>query len=162
VTLQFTATSVALSNHWSGQSYGWADTTTGSYPTATVTGSSGEFRTNETFYAEFNLSGITNPFRSTPSGVLNSVGAAFKVTQTNNNANRAVIQNDGNLVVYDASNNVLWDTGVSQSGEPLAYIPNGTALNDVCGKRLSSCQARFGITAALPFGSFPGIGTLVS
>ena len=162
VTLQFTATSVALTNHWSGQSYGWTDTTTGSYPTATVTGSSGKFRTNETFYANFNLNGIINPFRGTPSGVLNSVGAAFKVTQTNNNANRAVIQNDGNLVVYDASNNVLWDTGVSQSGEPLAYIPNGTALNDVCGKRLSSCQARFGITAALPFGSFPGIGTLVS
>lgn len=30
---------------------------------------------------------------------------------------------------------------------------------DVCGKRLSSCKARFGETAALPFGSFPGIGT---
>ncbi len=30
---------------------------------------------------------------------------------------------------------------------------------DVCGKRLSSCQVRFGQTAALPFGSFPGIGT---
>ncbi len=30
---------------------------------------------------------------------------------------------------------------------------------DVCGKRLSSCQARFGVTAELPFGSFPGIGT---
>ena len=29
---------------------------------------------------------------------------------------------------------------------------------DVCGKRLSSCKARFGATAELPFGSFPGIG----
>jgi len=30
--------------------------------------------------------------------------------------------------------------------------------NDVCGKRLTSCEARFGVNAALPFGSFPGIG----
>lgn len=34
-----------------------------------------------------------------------------------------------------------------------------TAGQDVCGKRLSSCQARFGATNELPFGSFPGIGT---
>lgn len=31
--------------------------------------------------------------------------------------------------------------------------------SDVCGKRLSSCQARFGTAAQLPFGSFPGVGT---
>jgi len=29
---------------------------------------------------------------------------------------------------------------------------------DVCGKRLSSCKLRFGATAELPFGSFPGAG----
>lgn len=29
---------------------------------------------------------------------------------------------------------------------------------DVCGKRLSSCKARFGQTAELPFGSFPSAG----
>ena len=34
-----------------------------------------------------------------------------------------------------------------------------TLANDVCGKRLSSCKARFGSTAQLPFGSFPGVGT---
>jgi lambda family phage minor tail protein L len=37
--------------------------------------------------------------------------------------------------------------------------PVATAGADVCGKRLSSCRARFGATAELPFGSFPGIGT---
>jgi lambda family phage minor tail protein L len=35
----------------------------------------------------------------------------------------------------------------------------GTLALDVCGKRVSSCKARFGATAALPFGSFPGIGS---
>jgi hypothetical protein len=34
-----------------------------------------------------------------------------------------------------------------------------TAANDVCGKRLSSCKARFSSTAQLPFGSYPGVGT---
>ena len=33
-----------------------------------------------------------------------------------------------------------------------------TLANDVCGKRLSSCKARFGSTAQLPFGSFPSVG----
>jgi len=34
-----------------------------------------------------------------------------------------------------------------------------TLANDVCGKKLSSCKARFGSTAQLPFGSYPGVGT---
>ena len=34
----------------------------------------------------------------------------------------------------------------------------GTLAQDQCGKRLSSCKLRFGATAELPFGSFPGAG----
>lgn len=34
----------------------------------------------------------------------------------------------------------------------------GTLASDRCGKRLSSCKLRFGATAELPFGSFPGAG----
>jgi phage-related protein len=37
--------------------------------------------------------------------------------------------------------------------------PVGSPAQDVCGKRLNSCRARFGFNAELPFGSFPGIGT---
>jgi len=37
--------------------------------------------------------------------------------------------------------------------------PVGSVLQDVCGKRLSSCKARFGANNQLPFGSFPGIGS---
>lgn len=33
--------------------------------------------------------------------------------------------------------------------------PVGSAGQDVCGKRLSSCKARFGATKELPFGGFP-------
>lgn len=38
----------------------------------------------------------------------------------------------------------------------------GTLGQDVCGKRLSSCKLRFGLTGSLPFGSFPGIGAFTS
>lgn len=48
-------------------------------------------------------------------------------------------------------------TYFDESDQPVA-----TAAQDVCGKRLSSCQARFGANAELPFGSFPGIGTYFS
>lgn len=34
----------------------------------------------------------------------------------------------------------------------------GSLAEDVCGKRVSSCKLRFGDTAELPFGSFPGAG----
>jgi len=33
-----------------------------------------------------------------------------------------------------------------------------TLSEDVCGKRVESCKLRFGATAELPFGSFPGAG----
>lgn len=36
-----------------------------------------------------------------------------------------------------------------------------TASADACGKRLSSCKARFGRTNPLSFGSFPGLGTYI-
>lgn len=37
-----------------------------------------------------------------------------------------------------------------------------TAANDVCGKRLASCKARFGATNELPYGSYPGVGTYIA
>jgi lambda family phage minor tail protein L len=37
--------------------------------------------------------------------------------------------------------------------------PVGNANEDVCGKRVDSCKARFGAKAVIPHGGFPGIGT---
>ncbi len=34
--------------------------------------------------------------------------------------------------------------------------PTSSSAQDVCGKRLSSCKARFGTQVAIPFGGFPG------
>lgn len=38
--------------------------------------------------------------------------------------------------------------------------PVATLAQDVCGKRLSSCRARFGQNAELPYGGFPSAGLL--
>lgn len=38
--------------------------------------------------------------------------------------------------------------------------PAATAGQDVCGKRLSSCKARFGENAEIPYGGFPGAGQI--
>lgn len=35
--------------------------------------------------------------------------------------------------------------------------PVGSLAQDACGKRLTSCQLRFGNTSRLPFGGFPGL-----
>jgi lambda family phage minor tail protein L len=49
----------------------------------------------------------------------------------------------------------------SYAGGPVA-TKNDQATSDpvldVCGKRLASCKLRFGDTAQLPFGGFPGVG----
>jgi lambda family phage minor tail protein L len=34
----------------------------------------------------------------------------------------------------------------------------GSLALDTCGKRLSSCEKRFGVNAELPYGGFPGVG----
>lgn len=47
------------------------------------------------------------------------------------------------------------------TGDPVADIndqPTTDSDEDVCGKRVNSCQLRFGIDSELPFGAFPGVG----
>jgi len=41
-------------------------------------------------------------------------------------------------------------------------VPTTVASLDVCAKRLTSCQSRFGSNSELPYGSFPGIGSTTS
>jgi lambda family phage minor tail protein L len=48
-------------------------------------------------------------------------------------------------------------TGTNYFNASDVSVPN--ASQDVCGKRVDSCKARFGQKAELPFGGYPGIGT---
>ena len=72
----------------------------------------------------------------------NAALATFNTAQSNYNTTKAAM--DAALATWQASPSFQNDINIS---------------GDVCGKQLSSCELRFGETAELPFGSFPGIGT---
>jgi lambda family phage minor tail protein L len=62
----------------------------------------------------------------------------------------------GNICQWEYRSAECSYTGSSYFNENDQAVP--TLAADVCGKKLSSCKARFGSTAELPFGSMPGIG----
>jgi lambda family phage minor tail protein L len=135
--------------------------TSGSGAAATVVSSTGLWRLNETFSATITTS-LGNPFRAPVGyGTLTTVSAVYQVNAATGFANRAVIQNDANLVLLTAGDVQVWQAGISQAGEPRIQTGTGDPLKDVCGKRLTSCKLRFGENAEIPFGSFPGIGGYV-
>ena len=81
--------------------------------------------------------------------------SAVTTAQANYNAalaayNSALSTHDAALATRDAAL-LAWQTSVP-------FASDIVASGDSCGKRLSSCRLRFGDTAELPFGSFPGIG----
>jgi len=49
-------------------------------------------------------------------------------------------------------------TGTNYFQQDDTQTPNPN--DDKCGKRVSSCKARFGETSELPFGGFPAAGTI--
>ncbi|MCP3065731.1 phage minor tail protein L [Myxococcus sp. K38C18041901] len=53
--------------------------------------------------------------------------------------------------------------GCGYAGPPVAKSDDTSTVDPVqdrCGKRLASCKVRFGATAVLPYGGFPGVGLL--
>jgi hypothetical protein len=124
------------------------------------------WRLGEFFDAEVTVSS-NNPWRNgdpvvLPNGVgtLTSVAAVYKVTAITGQANNYLImQNDGNLVYYNSANVPLWASGYVSGAEPRVVSSTGIALQDICGKRVSSCKARFGANNEIPFGSFPSVGS---
>lgn len=136
--------------HYSGQSKSWSLTG------ETFLSSVGRWYLDE-FVDAIIETAIENPFRNHPSGTITGVGRQYRVIGVLSSTGTLQIQNDGNFVMYDSSNNPVWDSGYYTDIEP--KMPgSGGDFKDVCGKRLSSCRARFGDLADLPFGSFPGVG----
>ncbi|WP_108418393.1 hypothetical protein [Limnohabitans sp. MMS-10A-160] len=43
---------------------------------------------------------------------------------------------------------------------PISRQTVSSRAQDACGKRLVSCQKRFGVNAELPFGGFPAAGLI--
>jgi hypothetical protein len=184
ITISYTATSLPLSQQYKDAfsargltvNYSWSqgppvvnDDYGGSgVPMAigTVTTSTGLWRVNQYFDAAVSVSS-NNPWKNgdpvvSPGtyGAFSSVAAVYYVrTGSGYSNNYLSIQSDGNLVYYNSANVPLWASGYSSAVEPRVVGGTADPLDDVCGKRVSSCKARFGATNEIPFGSFPSIGS---
>ena len=170
ITLQFTATSVLLAENDAARELGverrWENPTSAFTAPATVVSSSGNFSVNETITVSIETAS-SNPYANRTDGLGQKfpiVSAVYTITAVTNNYQgaTAVLQNNGNLQVIDTGGTILGQTYSGKSGEPQINTGTANPLDDVCGKRLSSCKIRFGNTADLPFGSFPGVGTSFS
>lgn len=164
LTLQLTATCELIP---SGEQYLYPSATNrwrqtgGTGAAATVVSSTGLWKQDVTFNATITTS-TNNPFRSpTGYGILTTVAAIYNIATVSGTANRAVIENNGNLRLLNASNAVIWETATNLTSEPRVVTNTSDPAKDVCGKRLSSCKLRFGENNELPFGAFPGVGTSI-
>lgn len=152
VTFSFNATANfnLPAGHYSGQAKSWT------LNSATYVSSTGKWYLDE-FMDLLLTTTSNNPFRTHPLGTLGSAGRQYRINGVLSSAGSLTLGNDGNLVQYDTNNVAIWSSNYSSNLEP--KVPgNGSTFVDVCGKRLSSCEARFGANADLPFGSFPGVG----
>lgn len=158
VRFEFYSTELPV-DHYTGQTYAW-----NGINSATITASTGTFYSGEVIDLTKNLTS-GNPFRSNhPTlGTLSVAGPAYQITGvTGNTNNRLNITTTGGLILYTNTNAQLWNSGFSSSDEPLVTTGTVDPLEDVCGKRISSCKKRFGEYAELPFGSFPSVGSFYS
>jgi hypothetical protein len=142
--------------HYTGEAFAWNQINS-----ATISSSTGSWYKDEVINLSKTLSG-GNPFRNNhPTlGTLTDAGATYVITAvTGNTNNRLNITTTGGLIIFTNANTQLWTSGYSSADEPLVITGTIDPLRDVCGKRISSCRARFGPYSNLPFGSFPAAGT---
>ena len=131
----------------------------------TISTSTGLWRVGEYFNAEVTVTS-NNPWRNgdpvaNPGtyGTFTSVAAVYSVrTGSGYTSNVLTMQDDGNLVYRTSGGALLWASNYVNTTEPRVQTGQINPADDVCGKRLSSCKARFGATNSLPFGGFPGLG----
>ena len=168
ITLEFTASSVLLDPDDEARTLGverrWENPTSAFTAPATVISSNGLFKKDEVIRVTVDTS-ASNPYRNQQlleSGIFYTVGAVYTVTATAYSTAKVVLEDDGNLKVVDGGGSILYQTNRRGVGEPLRQTGTANPLDDVCGKRVTSCKKRFGEYGELPFGSFPGVGTNLS
>ena len=163
LTLQFESYEIPAP-HYSGQSFGWGLSSLSLSTGSGINSSTGTFYDGEVINLVKTFSN-SNPFKGgNPfASVLSASGPSFRVSTVSGYTNNTLtLGGNGNLILQTSAGGQLWTTGVNITAEP--YVITGTAnpLEDVCGKRISSCKNRFGEYAELPFGSFPSVGTFYS
>lgn len=184
ITISYTATSYELSQQYKDAftalgrtvNYAWTqgtpvidndynDPNLKPMAKGTVSTSTGLWRVGEYFNTEVTVTS-NNPWRNgdpvvNPGtfGTFTSVAAVYSVRTGSGYANNYLtMQDDGNLVYRTSSGAVVWASNYVNTKEPTVATGTVNPADDVCGKRLSSCKARFGANNELPFGGFPGLG----
>lgn len=166
--LRFTASSVLLPSGSAARDLGvnrrWENPTSTFTAPVTIVSSSGNFRQDELLNVEIKTQ-TSNPWAHRIDGlgaIHYKVGASYKVTSSTTYGGSLALANNGNLLIYAAGSTIVWQSYSGRTPEPLVATGTANPLDDVCGKRVSSCKVRFGQYAELPFGSFPSIGTTLS
>lgn len=166
--LRFTASSVLLPSDSPARDLGvnrrWENPTDTFTAPVTVVSSNGNFRQYEIINIEIETQ-TSNPWAHRTDGLgakHYEVGASYSVTTSTTYGGSLSLANNGNLIIYAAGSTIVWQSYSGRTPEPLVATGTVNPLDDVCGKRVSSCKVRFGQYAELPFGSFPSIGTTLS
>jgi len=166
--LRFTASSVLLPADSPARDLGvnrrWENPTDTFTAPVTIVSSSGNFRQYEFISVEIETQ-TSNPWAHRTDGlgaIHYKVGASYQVTTSTTYGGSLSLANNGNLIIYAAGSTIVWQSYSGRTPEPLVATGTVNPLDDVCGKRVSSCKVRFGQYAELPFGSFPSIGTTLS
>ena len=166
--MRFTASSVLLPSDSPARSLGvnrrWENPTDTFTAPVTIVSSSGNFRQYEFIRVEIETQ-TSNPWAHRTDGlgaIHYEVGASYQVTTSTTYGGSLALANNGNLLIYAAGSTIVWQSYSGRTPEPFVATGTGNPLDDVCGKRVSSCKVRFGQYAELPFGSFPSIGTTLS
>jgi len=166
--LRFTASSVLLPADSPARDLGvnrrWENPTDTFTAPVTIVSSSGNFRQYEFISVEIETQ-TSNPWAHRTDGlgaIHYKVGASYQVTTSTTYGGSLALANNGNLIIYAAGSTIVWQSYSGRTPEPLVATGTVNPLDDVCGKRVSSCKVRFGQYAELPFGSFPSIGTTLS
>lgn len=166
--LRFTASSVLLPADSPARDLGvnrrWENPTSAFTAPVTIVSSSGNFRQYELLNVEIKTQ-TSNPWAHRTDGLgakHYEVGASYQVTTSTTYGGSLSLANNGNLIIYAAGSTIVWQSYSGRTPEPLVATGTVNPLDDVCGKRVSSCKVRFGQYAELPFGSFPSIGTTLS
>ena len=157
--LRFTASSILLPSgaaaHDLGVNRRWENPTSTFTAPVTIVSSSGNFRQDELLNVEITTQ-TSNPWahRTDGKGAIHyKVGASYKVTSSTTYGGSLSLANNGNLIIYAAGSTIVWQSYSGRTPEPLVATGTVNPLDDVCGKRVSSCKVRFGQYAELPNGS---------
>jgi len=110
------------------------------------------------FSGTFSRSGTTLTVTATSHGLLVNDAVHLSGIPSPNTYTVVTVPNANSFTVTVANSGATSGSVTGTQWFNVNDQPTTTLANDVCAKRLTSCEARFGTNQPLPFGGFPGVG----